>query len=164
MQKQKIVILGGILLSVGLLAGCGDNKMENISNNNITTQTQVNNSKPTTPANKTTDKIKNGVHLISPAEFKEKVDSGEYVLVDIRTPEEYQAGHIKGAINIDYYAPDFKEQVSKLDKNKKYLYYCRSGHRSGEAEVLAKVFNFPEVYELDGGINVWKEAGYPIKK
>ncbi len=164
MQKQKIVILGGVLLSVVLLAGCGDNKMENVGNSNITTQTQVNNSKPTNPANKVTDKIKNGVHLISPAEFKEKVDSGEYVLVDIRTPEEYQAGHIKGAISIDYYAPDFKEQVSKLDKNKKYLYYCRSGHRSGEAEVLAKVFNFPEVYELDGGINVWKDTGYEIVK
>ncbi len=163
MQKQKIIILGGVLLGAVLLAGCGDNKMENVGNNNVATQTQINNSKPTTPANKTADKIKNGVHLISSMEFKEKVNSGEYVLVDIRTPEEYQAGHIKGAINIDYYASDFKDKVSKLDKNKKYLYYCRSGHRSGQAEVLAKAFSFPEVYELKGGINAWQDAGYEIE-
>ena len=100
---------------------------------------------------------------ISPTEFKNKIDNGEYVLVDIRTPEEYQAGHIKGAINLDYYAPDFKEKVSQLDRNKKYLYYCRSGHRSGQAQVLAKTFSFPEVYELQGGINAWKEAGYKVE-
>ncbi len=162
MQKQKIIVLGGIALSVVLLAGCGNNKAENFGNNNVATQSQSSNSKAITSTLKTTDKTKNGVYLISPAEFKEKMESGEYVLVDIRTPEEYQAGHIKGAINIDFYAPDFKEQVSKLDKNKKYLYYCRSGHRSGQAEVLAKAFDFPEVYELDGGINAWIKAGYEI--
>jgi len=100
-------------------------------------------------------------HLISPEEFKKKLDSGEYVLVDIRTPEEFKEGHIPGAtLNLDFYAPDFKDKVSKLDKNKKYLYYCRSGHRSGEASELAKEFGFTEAYELDGGINAWKEAGH----
>ena len=104
-----------------------------------------------------------GVKLISPIEFKNKVDSEGYVLVDIRTPKEYQAGHIKGAINIDFYASDFKEEVSQLDKDKKYLYYCRSGHRSAQAEVLAKTFSFPEVYELDGGINAWQNTGYEVE-
>jgi len=104
-------------------------------------------------------------HLISPAEFKEKVDSGEYVLVDIRTSEEFKQEKIPGAeLNLDFYADDFEEQVNKLDKNKKYLYYCRSGHRSGEASALAKKFNFTEAYELDGGINAWKDAGYKTIK
>jgi len=104
-------------------------------------------------------------HLISPEEFKKKLDSGKYVLVDIRTPEEFKEGHIPGAkLNLDFYAPDFKDKVSKLDKNKKYLYYCHSGHRSGQASKLAKEFGFTEAYELDGGINAWKEAGYKIQK
>ena len=101
--------------------------------------------------------------LLSPVEFREKVDSGEYVVVDIRTPEEFHDGHIKGAINIDFYSPDFKDKVSKLDKNKKYLYYCRSGHRSGESSSLVQEFEFKYAYELKGGINAWKESGYEIE-
>ena len=100
-------------------------------------------------------------HLISPAEFKKKIDSGEYILVDIRTLEEYQTERIpKTELNLDFYADDFAEQVNKLDKTKKYLYYCRTGHRSGQAGHYAEDLGFREVYELDGGIVAWKKAGY----
>ena len=173
MQKQKIIWIFGlvvVLLILVILVGIykfdylsgkdgydvDGNKIQKVDTENELGQ-KVKQEKESIKENL-------GVKLISPAEFKEKIETGEYVLVDIRTPEEYQSGHIEGAINIDYYAPDFKEQVSQLDRNKKYLYYCRSGHRSGEAEILAKTFNFSEVYELDGGINAWQKVGFQVKK
>ena len=103
-------------------------------------------------------------HLIPPAEFKRRLDSGEYILVDIRTPEEYQKEHIPGTdLNLDFYAPDFEEKVKQLDRHKKYLYYCRTGHRSGLAGHYAEDLGFQEVYELQGGITAWKAAGYPVE-
>ena len=60
-------------------------------------------------------------------------------------------------LNIDFYAPDFKEQLNKLDKNKKYIYHCRSGSRSARAVPIFKELGFKEVLELDGGINAWKK-------
>jgi rhodanese-related sulfurtransferase len=80
-------------------------------------------------------------HLISPAEFKKKISEGEYILVDIRTEKEFLNERLPGTdLNLDFYAEDFAEQVNKLDKTKKYLYYCRTGHRSGQAGRYAEQF------------------------
>jgi len=103
-------------------------------------------------------------NLVSPQDFKEKLDSGEFILVDIRTPKEFDAEKISGAINIDFYNQNFEDEVDSLDKSKKYLYYCRTGHRSGLAGNLAEKLGFNEVYELEGGITKWKELGYPTEK
>lgn len=67
------------------------------------------------------------------------------VILDVRTPDEYMSGHIKGAINIDFYAPDFQNQVDKLDKDKDYKVYCRSGNRSGQSVNLMKKLGFKNV-------------------
>ncbi len=100
-------------------------------------------------------------HLISPAEFKKKINEGEYILVDIRTEKEFLNERLLGVdLNLDFYIDDFAEQVNKLDKTKKYLYYCRTGHRSGQAGQYAEQFGFKNVYELKGGIVDWKKAGY----
>ena len=102
--------------------------------------------------------------LISPKEFKEKIDSKEYVLVDIRTTKEDTNEKIPNTeLVLDFYKDNFSEEVSKLDKDKKYLYYCRTGNRTSHASVLAEQFNFAEAYELDGGIVAWKKAGYNIE-
>ncbi len=172
MQKQKIIWIFGLVVILLILVILGVYKFDYLSGkdgydvhgNKIHKIYTKNELGQKLEREKESIKDNLGVRLISPEEFKSKADTGEYILVDIRTPEEYQSGHIEGAINIDYYAPDFKEQVSKLDKNRKYLYYCRSGHRSGEAEILAETFNFAEVYELDGGINAWQKVGFQIKK
>ena len=101
--------------------------------------------------------------LISPKEFKEKIDSKEYVLVDIRTTKEDINERIPGTeIVLDFYKDNFSEEVSRLDKSKKYLYYCRTGNRTSHASILAEKFNFTEAYELDGGIVAWKKAGYSV--
>ncbi len=162
-QKKLVGILIGAIVFIVLVgiykSGYLSNRDKNNVNGNKVSQVEnINNQSNQTISTKQNKTIS---HLISPAEFKKKVDSGEYVVVDIRTPEEFQNEKIPGAkINIDFYNPGFKGKVARLDKNKKYLYYCRSGHRSGEASALAKELGFNVAYELKGGINAWKQAGY----
>lgn len=74
------------------------------------------------------------------------------IVIDVRTKEEYDSGHIKNAINIDFYSDDFEKEISVLDKNKEYMIYCRSGGRSSEALEIMKEMGFKNVSELEGGI------------
>ncbi len=79
--------------------------------------------------------------------------SSDAVIIDVRTPDEFSAGHIESAVNIDYYAADFKESLSALDKSKTYLIYCRSGNRSGRTLSIMQDMDFSKVYNLNGGYN-----------
>ncbi len=88
----------------------------------------------------------------------------DLVVLDIRTPEEFAAGHLAGAINIDYYAADFEAKLSELDLTVPYVMYCNSGNRSGNALPLMDSMGFEEVYELDGGIQAWYTAGQAIEQ
>jgi rhodanese-related sulfurtransferase len=87
-----------------------------------------------------------------------------FVILDVRTPQEYQSGIIAGAINIDFYAVDFKNQISQLDKNKKYLVYCRTANRSGQTATIMKSLKFKEVYDLAGGVVAWSQKGFLLVK
>ena len=82
---------------------------------------------------------------------KEKANA---VLLDVRTKSEFQGGTIKGAKNIDLMSSTFAEQVEKLDKNKTYLLFCRSGNRSGQACNIMAGKGF-KVYNLSGGVGAW---------
>ena len=87
-----------------------------------------------------------------------------FVILDIRTADEYKAGHIANALQIDYYQTDaFYTYIEKLDKTKKYLIYCASAGRSGAAiaEFKKRNYNFADMTDLDGGLNNWKNKGYP---
>lgn len=75
-------------------------------------------------------------------------------IIDIRTSEEFLAGHIEKSANIDYYG-SFEEEIEKLDKNNKYLIYCKSGNRSGQALKIFEKLGFKEVYDLEGGYIAW---------
>lgn len=88
-------------------------------------------------------------------------DSGE-VILDIRTPEEFDQGIIDGAINIDFYEPTFSSDLDALDKDAHYVVYCRSGNRSGQAMGTFADLGFTHVTEIDGGIANWYETGLPI--
>jgi rhodanese-related sulfurtransferase len=87
----------------------------------------------------------------------ENVDS--LVIVDVRTPEEFNEGHLLGAVNIDYGAADFEEKVNKLDKDKMYLVYCRSGRRSEEAAKIMSNLGFKNVVNMLGGVIEWQKEG-----
>ena len=86
------------------------------------------------------------------------------VVLDIRTPEEFQAGHIKGAVNIDFTEPTFDAELAKLDRNKTYLMHCASGGRSSQAEEQFGSLKFTSVLHLKAGFNGWKKAGKPVVK
>jgi len=89
-------------------------------------------------------------HMMSPS----------FVIIDVRTADEYNAEHLDGAINIDFYASDFEARLDMLDKSKVYLLYCRSSNRSGQAMDTMEDLGFVEVYNMTGGIQAWKDAGY----
>ncbi len=94
--------------------------------------------------------------------IQENRGNQDFVLLDIRTPEEYNGGYIEGAINRDFYSPTFREELDKLDKDKTYLIYCRSGRRSGIALGTMKELGFIEAYNMLGGINQWTEEGFTL--
>ena len=79
-------------------------------------------------------------------------NSDEIILIDIRTKEEFYENHISGAINIDFYGNNFRENLNKLDKNLNYLIYCRSGSRTSQTLLLMEELGFKNVFDLDGGI------------
>jgi len=87
-----------------------------------------------------------------------------FIIIDVRTPEEFAEGYIEGAINIDFQSENFRGQIDKLNRDNKYLIYCRSCNRSrGALEVMAEM-NFKEVYHLSAGIIKWVDEGYPIAR
>jgi rhodanese-related sulfurtransferase len=89
-----------------------------------------------------------------------KVDPVEGVIIlDVRTPEEFNAGHIANAININLEGSDFASEVSKLDKNATVAVYCRSGNRSGVATEQMAELGFVDMYDMQGGILEWEAAG-----
>lgn len=105
-------------------------------------------------------------HLIGPEKFKNTVDKKpkNVIIIDVRTPEEYNEEKIEGAILIDYKNENFKEKVAELDKSKVYFIYCRSGSRSSNSRIIMNNLGIEHVYNLDGGILAWKEAKYPVEQ
>jgi phage shock protein E len=97
-------------------------------------------------------------------EFDKLVQGGKHVILDVRTAEEYAAGHIPGAVLIDVKKPDFAERIEKLDKGKTYLVHCRSGVRSVTACTAMEKAGFKDCYNLLGGIKAWGDAGKPVEK
>jgi rhodanese-related sulfurtransferase len=84
------------------------------------------------------------------------------VVVDIRTPQEFAAGHIKGAINLNMRDEDFAEKLAKLDKDKTYLMHCASGGRSGAVIPIWNDLKFKKVMHLKAGFMGWKSAEQPV--
>lgn len=119
----------------------------------------------TTAAINTTNAGATGkIQTINPEQFNKLLLLDEIQLVDVRTKEEYQVGHIKDALNIDVKDPNFKTNISKLDKNKPVLVYCRSGKRSGDAAEILRGMGFTKIVSLEGGMLSWEEADLPINK
>lgn len=102
------------------------------------------------------------VELISPTKLNTKL--GDIQLIDVRTPKEYTEGHIKGAVNINFYDDNFLTQMSKLDKDKEIYVYCRSGGRSGRAANQLKEQGFTKIYDLQGGMINWNKNNLEVVK
>lgn len=91
----------------------------------------------------------------SAAEFAATVATPNVVTLDVRTPEEFAAGHIRGAVNIDVEGPNFDAAIATLDPATTYAIYCRSGRRSAIAAEKMKAAGFNTICTLDGGIQTW---------
>ena len=84
------------------------------------------------------------------------------VLIDVRTPDETADEMIAGALNIDFEAADFRERISQLDRNGKYLLYCRTGNRSAQAAAVMAELGFTDVIDA-GGFSDLVAAGAPVE-
>tara|TARA_B110000881_G_scaffold97921_1_gene86038 strand:+ start:597 stop:1001 length:405 start_codon:yes stop_codon:yes gene_type:complete len=85
------------------------------------------------------------------------------VVVDLRTPKEFFAGHIKGAININMNDKNFAAKLGKLDRKKTYLMHCRSGGRSSASLQVWKRLGFEKVLHLASGTLGWEKAGQQLE-
>ncbi len=89
-------------------------------------------------------------------------DDPGFVLLDIRTPAEVEAGHLPGAVDLDFRSPTFEDELERLDRDLIYLIYCRTANRSGQAFEVMRRMGFTKVYDMQGGITQWGQLGYPI--
>jgi rhodanese-related sulfurtransferase len=99
---------------------------------------------------------------LSVTDFSSKVAEAGVITLDVRTPGEFAEGHIEGAQLIDFQSGNFENEISSLDKNATYAVYCRSGNRSGQAVKVMHDAGFHNVYNLNGGVIDWANAGLPL--
>ncbi len=95
---------------------------------------------------------------------KELSASQNAVILDVRSEGEFQGGHLAKALNMNYNAPNFADNMSRLDKSKTYFVYCAAGVRSARAAALMRDAGFKNVLEMKGGLNDWQAAGLPVAK
>ena len=88
-------------------------------------------------------------------EYQNMVAKG-YTIIDVRTPEEFEEGHIEGALNINVKSEEFVSEIENLTKSDTLLVYCRSGRRSLYAAQVMVSFGFQKIYDLEGGFLNWE--------
>ncbi len=101
---------------------------------------------------------------ISAKALIEQLKDSEMLILDVRTPREYAAGHVPGAINMPH--TSITSQLEKLQehKNKAIVIYCKSGRRAGMAEQILSDAGFKQLLHLDGDMDGWLEGNYPVEK
>lgn len=100
---------------------------------------------------------------VSVAKFKELMETmPEAQLLDVRTSGECAEGMIDGALAMDIQGADFSRSLESLNKNLPVLVYCKSGGRSGRAMDIMEDLGFTKVFNLNGGITAWREAGESV--
>lgn len=125
-MKRIIIAVSVVLMLISLLVGCTDGNNKNV------------------------------YEQITPDEAKALMDSEDgYIILDVRTPEEFAAGHIAGAILIPDYEIGEKAESTLTDKEQLILVYCRSGRRSKNAANELATLGYTNIKEF-GGINDWK--------
>lgn len=152
------MLLAGIIMS-----GCASLKKSPEKNTTqVETSTEASSSSNAT-STASTNKASN-VKTVNTDQFSQLLLLDEVQLVDVRTAEEYQSGHIENAVNIDVQMEDFQKKAAKLDKNRPVLVYCRSGKRSSSAASKLEDMGFTRIVNLDGGMLAWEEDDKPVEK
>lgn len=145
-MRRSIMLLTlsvSLIIGVVLVGGCTGNETQTVA------ETQI-------------------IEVVTPQEAFNMIESNrnnpDFVIIDIRTPEEFTEGYIEGAINIDYYSATFEDELDSIDKNKMYLIYCQWGNRSGATLATMEGLKFMEVYDIKSGIEAWLAEGLPVVK
>jgi len=147
MRKISILSLS-LLLALGMVS-CGNSQSKN--------DTKV-------TANASAQESAAIITNVNTSQFQELIKSKPTAqIIDVRTPQEVAAGVIEGSKALDFYSPDFKENLNKLDKDAPVMVYCAVGGRSGNAMQMMKQMGFKEVYNLSGGYRAWASQGLPTK-
>lgn len=105
-----------------------------------------------------------GIRVVTPEQAAETIADppADLVILDVRTQEEFDEGHIEGAVILDFHRDDFADELAKFDPDVPYVLYCRSGNRSsGTREIMADL-GFQSVRDVDGGIVGWQASGLPV--
>jgi rhodanese-related sulfurtransferase len=105
-----------------------------------------------------------GLVRVTPAEGNRMIDSMGSVLtvIDVRTPAEFAAGHVRGAVNLDLEGGQFSADIATLNRSATYLVYCHTGRRSAIATAAMIAAGFTHLYDVAGGITAWTAAGLPV--
>ena len=98
------------------------------------------------------------ISVISDYQFIE-IQDNDYTLVDVRTTEEYESGHIQNAINIDFYSESFEKEILLLNKSSSIILYCRTQNRSTKTANFLKENGYMDITIIEGGINSWVKNG-----
>lgn len=96
------------------------------------------------------------IKVLTTQEFHDVTAGKEVQLVDVRTPAEFEEGHLENALNINVSETNFITEVEKLDLDKPIYLYCRSGKRSAKAASILKDIGFKEIYDMSGGYLQWE--------
>ena len=98
------------------------------------------------------------INEISDSQFTEIQDT-DFILVDVRTTEEFESGHIQDAVNFDFYSESFQKAILSLDKSASIVLYCRTQNRSTKTANYLKENGYKEIAVLEGGITSWVKNG-----
>lgn len=148
---MKSIVLA-LLIGSGFFSACQSQAGNNSQENGTSVEQR------TASANETVaDTAQLPFTNLDVAAFKEKMKEPGVVILDVRTPEETALGMIEGAIEIDFYGDNFESEIEKLDPEKTYLVYCRSGNRSAKTCNLMASKGFKHCYNLLGGYNAWTQ-------
>ena len=101
------------------------------------------------------------ISMISESDFVEIQDS-DYTLIDVRTQDEFDLGHIDSAINLDFYSDSFQNDILSLPKNETIVLYCRTNNRSSKTATILKENGYREILVIRGGITEWVKKGNDI--
>lgn len=109
---------------------------------------------------------KKGIEELEPKEVFTEIEkhrnNPDFVVLDVRTPKEYQKEHLENAKLIDIKSSRFEDEIEKLDKDKEYFIYCKAGARGCKATGIMQNKGFKKVINIAGGINNWKSKRLPV--
>lgn len=143
---NHFILIAAVLISVSCKSDASKSEVQGETAENLVTPSQ------------------NSVKNISAAEVKTLMqDNPEIEILDVRTPAEYRAGHLKKSDNVDIFGSDFSKTIKNLDPEKTYLVYCAVGGRSNQAAQLMKQQGFNNVYNSKDGFTSLKRVGIEVE-